>query len=299
MASTQDLTVGWARVGVVAGFLAVVSYTLVSVLSPPLGFSLILASVFGPSLAVASVGLYHLLRLESRTISLDLGVASNVVAGVAVTLMADTVGEDGSVLALMTGSPDTTYEAEAAPPSTTGGSDFRAIHGRVSDHVAVWRLASLRTPQLLTVQQVEEALVHLRRDAGRGTVARRSLSAGVSPGFLVAVAALLDEAIVGVRQGSEVSALRSVVYVFGSRTYELRVASAERTTTAYDGRALATVRTRFEIRAAETGARSRFELTAGTTEDLAGVPLTIEWQPHWWLRVKLRLIGPTDATAGL
>jgi len=208
-------------------------------------------------------------------------------------------GDDGSVLALMTGSPDTTYEAEAAPPSTTGGSDFRAIHGRVSDHVAVWRLASLRTPQLLTVQQVEEALVHLRRDAGRGTVARRSLSAGVSPGFLVAVAALLDEAIVGVRQGSEVSALRSVVYVFGSRTYELRVASAERTTTAYDGRALATVRTRFEIRAAETGARSRFELTAGTTEDLAGVPLTIEWQPHWWLRVKLRLIGPTDATAGL
>jgi hypothetical protein len=87
MASTQDLTVSWARVGVVAGFLAVASYTLISALSPPLSLGLILASVFGPSLAVASVGLYHLLRLETRTVGLDLGVASNVVAGVAVTLM--------------------------------------------------------------------------------------------------------------------------------------------------------------------------------------------------------------------
>jgi hypothetical protein len=80
----------WARVGVAAGFLAVVSYTLISTLSPPLRLSVVLASVFGPSLAVASVGLYHLLRLETRTVSLDLGVASNVVAGVAgvaVTLM--------------------------------------------------------------------------------------------------------------------------------------------------------------------------------------------------------------------
>ena len=208
-------------------------------------------------------------------------------------------GADGSVLALMTGSPDTTYEAEAAPPSTTGGSDFRAIHGRVSDRVAVWRLASLRTPQLLTVQQVQEALAHLRRDAGRGTVAQRSLSTGVSPGFLVAVAGLLDEAIASVRQGSESPDRRSVAYVFGSRIYELRVVSAERATTAYDGRAISTVRTRFEIRTSETGARSRFELTAGAADDLAGVPLTIEWQPHWWLRVKLRLVGPADPAGGL
>ena len=180
-----------------------------------------------------------------------------------------------------------------------GGSDFRAIHGRVSDHVAIWRLASLRTPQLLTVQQVEEALAHLRRDAGRGTVAQRSLSTGVSPGFLVAVAGLLDGAIASVRQGSESPDRRSVAYVFGSRIYELRVVSAERATTAYDGRAISTVRTRFEIRTSETGARSRFELTAGAADDLAGVPLTIEWQPHWWLRVKLRLVGPADPAAGL
>jgi hypothetical protein len=87
MAATQELTLSWARVGVVAGFVAVVSYTLISALSPPLAASLILASVFGPSLAVASIGLYHVLRLQTRTVVLDLGVASSVVAGVAVTLM--------------------------------------------------------------------------------------------------------------------------------------------------------------------------------------------------------------------
>jgi hypothetical protein len=48
MASTEDLAVSWVRVGVVAGFLAVVSYKLISALSPPFGLSLVLASAFGP-----------------------------------------------------------------------------------------------------------------------------------------------------------------------------------------------------------------------------------------------------------
>ena len=163
-----------------------------------------------------------------------------------------------------------------------------------------------------SLEAVQDELASLRRillwsvpialglaAVGGWSLARRSLSPGVSPGFLVAVAGLLDETIASVKQGSESPDRRSVAYVFGSRIYDLRVVSAERTTTAYDGRAISTVRTRFEIRTSGTGARSRFELTAGAAEDLVGVPLTIEWQPHWWLRVKLRLVGPADAAAGL
>jgi hypothetical protein len=85
--ANRDLTVGWARAGVGFGFLAVVSYALISSLDVPLAGALVLASVFGPSLAIASMGLYRILRLRVRTVSLDVGVGSNVAAGVAVTLM--------------------------------------------------------------------------------------------------------------------------------------------------------------------------------------------------------------------
>jgi hypothetical protein len=60
---------------------------LISALDVPLAGALVLASVFGPSLAIASIGLYRILRLRVRTVSLDLGVGANVAAGVAVTLM--------------------------------------------------------------------------------------------------------------------------------------------------------------------------------------------------------------------
>jgi hypothetical protein len=85
--SSEDLTLGWARVGVVFGFVAVISYALISALDVPLAGGLILASVFGPSLAIASTGLYRILRIHKRMVSLDIGVGSNVAAGVAVTLM--------------------------------------------------------------------------------------------------------------------------------------------------------------------------------------------------------------------
>jgi hypothetical protein len=82
-----DLTVGWARVGVAFGFIAVVAYTFIAAADVPLAVALVLASAFGPSLAVASAGLYRILRLHTHTVSLDVGVGSNIAAGVAVTLM--------------------------------------------------------------------------------------------------------------------------------------------------------------------------------------------------------------------
>jgi hypothetical protein len=48
---------------------------------------IVVASVFGPALVFASMGLYHTLRARRPTITLDLGLVSNVAAGVTVTLM--------------------------------------------------------------------------------------------------------------------------------------------------------------------------------------------------------------------
>ena len=82
-----SLVAQWARVGAVCGFLAVLSYTLISAAPLTSAEGLVVACVFGPALAAASTGLYHVLRLHRRTVTLDLGLMANVAAGVTVTLM--------------------------------------------------------------------------------------------------------------------------------------------------------------------------------------------------------------------
>jgi len=74
------------RVGAACGFLAVLSYALISAapLAPAQG--LVFACVFGLALMCASTGLYHVVRARRRTVSLDLGLMANVAAGVTVTL---------------------------------------------------------------------------------------------------------------------------------------------------------------------------------------------------------------------
>lgn len=73
--------------GAACGFIAVFSYALIAAAPLTSDLALVVACVFGPALACASMGLYQVLRAHRRTVSLDLGLMANVAAGVSVTLM--------------------------------------------------------------------------------------------------------------------------------------------------------------------------------------------------------------------
>jgi hypothetical protein len=77
----------WARIGGVCGVLAMVVYTVGSAAELTTAQEAVVACVFGPAIVCASMGLYHVLRLRRRTVSLDLGLVANVAAGFTVTLM--------------------------------------------------------------------------------------------------------------------------------------------------------------------------------------------------------------------
>lgn len=201
-------------------------------------------------------------------------------------------GADGSLLALMTGSHDTTYDAEASAASSgAGAGNFSAIRSRTVSGAAAWQLDRVRTPESLTVHQVNDALAYLRRDGARRQEFKRTVAPNVRAGFLMAIAELLDDTLA--RAVHPVPApQRSVRYMFGSHTYDLRVRDSNKTTVAGPGGAIPALRLRFETREIETGDTTRFDLTSATTGGLAGVPLVVEWQPRWWLRVTLRLADP-------
>jgi hypothetical protein len=79
----------WVQVGVIAGLIASVDYPVMIMTAGhvPRILTLILGAAFGPSLAIASGGLYYFLKAEQETVAAQIGVLANVVAGAFVTGM--------------------------------------------------------------------------------------------------------------------------------------------------------------------------------------------------------------------
>ena len=105
---------------------------------------------------------------------------------------------DGSVLAMMTGSHDTSYDQEASSATRAAGQgDFRAIRARLHDGAATWQVARVQTPAAFTIHDLDAALSRVRQDAAQATPRERRVASGSRPGFLAAVAELLDGAVRG------------------------------------------------------------------------------------------------------
>ena len=78
--------------------------------------------------------------------------------------------------------------------------------------------------------------------------------------------------------------------------YELRLRRAQRGFELVQQHTIPIVRTAIDIHTLATGARTRFEIVSGTEGSLAGVPISVAWQPRWWLKLRLTLIdGVTSA----
>lgn len=204
----------------------------------------------------------------------------------------DVEGADGSILALMTGADEATYnEAASNSGRPPGAGDFRAIQAHVERGAATWQTARVRTPSALTVHDVDAALERIRHETAAAPSRGMPLPSGARPGFLTAVAELIDLAVTGVNRKADTRELLRprVQYVFGQGAYEIYLREVESLQADHDSRLIPAVRTAFEIRTIATDARTRFEITSGSEGDLLGVPVAISWQPRWWLRVALSL----------
>lgn len=110
------------------------------------------------------------------------------------------------------------------------------------------------------------------------------------PGFLAAVADLIDLSI-GAHYTSPaaVEALRQapVPYVYGDSIHDLSLRSHAFQRRMIDSQLVTTIHGKFETRKRLTGKATRFEVSCGLDGCLAGIPVSIRYQPRWWLRVEL------------
>jgi hypothetical protein len=204
-----------------------------------------------------------------------------------------TDGATGHLLAMMTGDDTASYDdaaADAERPRGTG--DFRAIAGAVAGGRSAWRTTRIATTRAFTVHDVDATLDRVRTDAAAAVPRERALTEDVRPGFLVALAELIERDVRGsLREGAasappEHSRVR---YVFGQGLYELARRESKPISVQLGDRTVAAIRSTFEITTQATNARTRFDVSIGTNGELAGVPVAAEWQPRWWLKVALTL----------
>jgi hypothetical protein len=198
----------------------------------------------------------------------------------------------GAVLALMTGSPDTSYD-EAS--TSGGGLDFRAIRNGMRESRAYSQLTRVHTPAVLTVHDLEAALDRVAHEESRARQVETTVAPDTRPGCLNALAELIELGAGRLPEpaADEADKPRPVRYVFGRKTYELRLRDRRAHVRDLYGHPTPLVTSSFEIKAEPGGDRTRFDVTFGTAGDFANLPVAAEWQPRWWLKVRIALAaGP-------
>jgi hypothetical protein len=85
--STQEVVSRWRLIGAITGLLAVAAYTLLVAVPLPDKLAAVAASMFGPLVGCASIGLYRVLAWGRETVAGFLAAIANVVAGALVVAM--------------------------------------------------------------------------------------------------------------------------------------------------------------------------------------------------------------------
>jgi hypothetical protein len=85
--STQELVSRWRLIGATTGLTAVAAYTLLVAVPLPEELAAVVASMFGPLVGCASIGLYRVLAWRQETVAGFLAAIANVAAGALVVAM--------------------------------------------------------------------------------------------------------------------------------------------------------------------------------------------------------------------
>ncbi len=205
------------------------------------------------------------------------------------------VREDGgpsgaTQMGLMRRTDEQTVEEAHARVGYEGEYVFKAIRttvaeGRARSENTVWRVERDFTyydlPELLRLVE--------GRPQAAPKVNEASLPPGTEPGFLFAVAQLVDRAVAGaLRTPRELLGEVTTRFNFNAIVFDLKLRRTEWVEAKeYGGRRYERlVRIDFESYNPKLETTERFTLVCGTEGPLAGVPVYVKYQPRWWFKAE-------------
>jgi len=201
-------------------------------------------------------------------------------------------GPDASLIGLMTVSGEQSIqEVEARLKSGVDGHAFKVIRGSIEGDRAEAVVTTLDTPEDYSFRQLNDVLALLPPASTQDRSRTLDLPAGTQPGFLSALADLVHETVQ--RRGDPAGVARDapIRYFYYGRMYELRAARVRPVSALRVGetRYRDLLEAEFENLNLSSGEITRFGMTYGTTGQLREIPVTMTYQPRWWLRVDLAL----------
>jgi hypothetical protein len=209
-------------------------------------------------------------------------------------ILEDTRPSGTRVLGVMTTSDEATLRDVTA---RTGGQQrvgrFKGIDARIEAGVVRSATETIETERDFSIRDKEEIVARIERKLKDATPRDAAVPDGVRPGFLMAVAELVNDTMAARRNGDQSLRRlkgRTIKYVYSRRLYDLKLDGIQPVARSA-GRPShgALVHADFETTNLTTGNRSTFELEYATDGPLAGVPTLIRHQPRWWLEAVLTL----------
>jgi hypothetical protein len=212
-------------------------------------------------------------------------------------------GGEATVVGLMTESEEESV-ADAEASFRMGGSGthtFKVIHASVDRQQSHSVVAAIGATTDYSLHQAQEVLDLARADNTAGKSRVVQLPAGTRPGFLSALAELVHAQAERARGGRD-GAAETLTYVYHGKLFELRGSSVrvrptfELGASRYGRVAVAD----FAMRSLADGEETSFSITYALDGALAEVPLTMSYQPRWWMQITLVLADQdtTPLTAG-
>jgi hypothetical protein len=166
---------------------------------------------------------------------------------------------------------------------------FEALCSKVTTMTDRTRMTSVTIPGNLSYRHLSQLLGALKASVPweEHHVARPS---DAEPGFLTAFARLTRTAVSGISRPS------SIAYVYKGQVYDLTLLHSEPTAELRIGPSVFRnlIGARYSVRQRTTGRSTQFFVTSGSEGALAGIPIEVVYQPHWWLRIEMSLDDGVD-----
>ena len=207
-------------------------------------------------------------------------------------------GDEATVVGLMTESEEGSIEQAEANLRREGSGlhTFKVIHAAIDAEQSRSVVTAVGAPADYSFRQVRAvlALAGDAETAGKSRVVR--LPRGTRPGFLSALAEIIHAQADSARAGA-LHAGTPLTYVYHGRFHELRGTSVQfkRTFEVNSSRYERVVSAQFATKNLADGEETRFDLSYAIDGRLAEVPLTISYQPRWWMQINLALADDADS----
>jgi hypothetical protein len=207
-------------------------------------------------------------------------------------------GDAATIVGLMTESDEKSVEEAETNlrREGRGGHTFKVIHAAIDAEQSRSVVTAVAAPADYSFHQVR-AVLALASDGGtpgHSTVVR--LPPGTRPGFLSALAEIIHAQAESARAGT-LHAGAPLTYVYHGKFYELRGTSVQLKPTleVNSSRYARVVSAQFVTKSRNDGEETRFALSYAIDGRLAEVPLTMSYQPRWWMQVNLVLADDVDS----